>query len=401
MPRRNRAAGRLGCVVAGLLMLAAVGRPADDELARSLAVLQAVDREGKTNDAAGFAWKEVVKHGGPAFFSTLEAIDDAHPTAANWLRTAAEAIAEAEAKAGRPVPLDRLEAFAKNMKFAPSARRLAYELLVSRDKTAPARLLHGFLNDPSADLRREAIVAELAKIEKAARSSAKAELEKLFTFTRDRDQVDQIAKKLEQQGVKVSVPEHYAFITHWQLIGPFDSAQGKALTLTHPPETATDTAGKYKGKGGAEVSWKPYTTTDRYAAVDLNKVIGKNHDACVYALGIVFADKETPCEVRAASPNAVQIFLNGKKVFEREEYHHGANLDYHTGKGTLKPGENRVLVKVCQNNQKDSWAQAWQFQARVCDATGGPLPGVTQLAPDGRKVKLGHTPQPPATEDKK
>lgn len=401
MPLRNRAAGRFGRVVAGVLALAAVGRPADDELARSLAVLKAVDREGKTNDAAGLAWKEVVTHGGPALFPTLEAIDDAHPTAANWLRTAAEAIAEAETKAGRQLPPDRLEAFARDTKFAPSARRLAYELLVSRDKTAPERLLPGFLNDPSADLRRDAVAAELAEIEKAARPSVKAELERLFTFTRDRDQVDEVAKKLEKQGVKVSVPEHYAFITHWRLIGPFDSAQGKALTLSHPPETATDAAGKYEGKSGAGVGWKPYTTTDRYGAVDLNKVIGKHYDACAYALGIVVAEKETPCEVRAASPNAVQIFLNGKKAFEREEYHHGANLDYHTGKGVLKPGENRVLVKVCQNNQKDSWAQAWQFQARVCDATGGPLPGVTQLAPDGQKVKLGHTPQPPATEDKK
>jgi hypothetical protein len=397
MLRRNRAAW----VIVAALGVALAAPAADDEVARSLAVLKAVGREGKANDAAGPAWKDLVSQGGSALFPTLAAVDDANPTTANWLRTAAEAIAEAETKAGRPLPADKLEAFAKDTKFAPSARQLAYELLAAQDKTAPGRLLPGFLNDPSPDLRRDAIAAELDKIEKSARPSVRADLEKLFTYTRDRDQVDDIAKRLEKQGAKVSIAEHFAFITHWQLVGPFDSAQGKALTMSHPPETATDTAGKFKGKGGAEVGWKPYTTRDRYAAVDLNAVIGKQHDACAYALGIVFAEKEAPCEVRVASPNAVQIFLNGKKVFEREEYHHGANLDYHTGKGVLKAGENRVLVKVGQNNQTDSWAQAWQFQARVCDATGGPLPGVTQLAPDGKKVKLGQVPDAPAKEEKK
>lgn len=401
MPRRNRPAWRLGCVVAIASGVVLVAPAADADITRPLAVLQAVDREGKSNDAAGPAWKDLVSLGAPALFPTLEAIDDAKPTAANWLRTAAEAIAEAETKADRPLPTAKLEAFVKDTKFAPSARRLGFELLAAQDKTAPERLLPAFLNDPSPDLRRAAIAAELDKIEKSARPSVRADLEKLFAFARDRDQVDDIARRLEKQGAKVSIAEHFAFITHWQLVGPFESAQGKALTTSHPPETTADRVGKVKGKGGVEVGWKPYTTTDRYAAVDLNKVIGKNYDACAYALGIVVAEKETPCEVRVASPNAVQIFLNGKKLFEREEYHHGANLDYHTGKGILKAGENRVLVKVCQNNQKDSWAQSWQFQARISDATGGPLPGVTQLAPGGEKVKLGHIPASPATEDKK
>ena len=50
-----------------------------------------------------------------------------------------------------------------------------------------------------------------------------------------------------------------------------------------------------------------------------------------------------------------------------------------------------LVVKVCQNNQKDAWAQRWQFQARICDATGAPIPGVTQLV-DEKKIKLGSVP---------
>ena len=63
-------------------------------------------------------------------------------------------------------------------------------------------------------------------------------------------------------------------------------------------------------------------------------------------------------------------------------------MDYHVGKGVLKTGENTVVVKVCQNNQTDSWAQRCQFHARDCDSTGGPIPWLTQVV-DGRKLPLG------------
>jgi hypothetical protein len=38
---------------------------------------------------------------------------------------------------------------------------------------------------------------------------------------------------------------------------------------------------------------------------------------------------------------------------------------------SLERGLNQVLIKVCQNEQTDDWAQDWVFQLRVCDDTGG------------------------------
>ena len=46
------------------------------------------------------------------------------------------------------------------------------------------------------------------------------------------------------------------------------------------------------------------------------------------------------------------------------------NLDQYRMRGTLKPGKNVILIKVCQNEQTEEWAQRWQFQFRVCDAVG-------------------------------
>ncbi|HSQ56857.1 MAG TPA: hypothetical protein VLM40_14035, partial [Gemmata sp.] len=338
---------------------------ADDETTRALATITAVGSEGKGNPDAGPAWKTLVAKGLPALFPTLVAIDDRNVTAANWLRTAVDAIAEGEKTAGRKLPVEKLESFATNAKFAPSARRLAFELLDEQDPSAKSRLLPGFLNDKSAELRRDAIANELAALERSARPTIKADLEKLFAASRDQDQVELLAKKLKANGGKPDVTEHFGFITHASLIGPFDAPESKGFSLTYPPETAKDAIGSFKGKADTELKWKPFSTSDLYGAFDLNKLLGKHKNAVAYALAVVVAEKEMPCEIRVGSPTSVKIFLNQKELFGRDEYHHGDPLDAHAGKGTLKKGENVIVLKVCQNDQKEPWAQAWQFQVRV------------------------------------
>lgn len=385
-----------------LLSLPAVPVSAADEaIAKPIAALKAVDREGKNNDTVGLAWSSLVSQGGAALIPTLEAIDDANPTASNWLITAVGAIAEAEAKANRKLPADTLESFVKNVKYASSARVLAYEMLIGQDKDAPTRLLPGFLNDPNNELRRLSVDAEWKKLE--AGKPSKADLEKLLVSTRDQDQVEAIAKKLEaDHKVKVSLAEHFGFITHWQIIGPFESSRGKALTLKHSPEEAVDVEKGLKGKGDAALTWKYTTSRDKYATVDFNKEIGKHYDAAAYATATLHTDKPVAVQIRIGSPNALQVFLNGKKLFEREEYHHGDSMDYHVSKGQLAAGPNVLVVKVCQNNQKETWAQRWQFQARVCDATGAPIPGVVQqlrIQDQIQMLKLGSV--LPLPEEKK
>ncbi len=370
---------------------------ADEDTTRALAALKGVTKEGKGNEDAGPAWKTLVSKGGPALLPTLEAFDDDNATAANWLRTAVDGIADGEKAAKRPLPADKLEAFVKDAKRSAAARHIAYELLVAQDAEAKARLLPGLLNDKSADLRRAAISYQLDILEKAARPTIKADLEKLFTYTRDKDQVELLAKKIAENGGKVSVGEQFGFVTFASLVGPFDSTEGKGFATAHPPETATDTTGAFKGKAGAEVKWIPAAATGKAGEFDLNKLLEQHKDAVAYARAVVVANEEMPCEVRVTCPTAVVIFLNGKRLFAREEYHHGNPFDAHIGKGTLKKGENVILLKVCQNNQREEWAQVWQFQMRVCDGTGGPLP-LEQKA-DGKAYKLGYLPE--TKEEKK
>jgi hypothetical protein len=362
----------IGTVVLLLAGLVAAGRAADvkDALGR----IKAVGREGAGNAAASKAWQELVRSGPDALLPTLSALDDADGTAANWLRSAVDAIAERELAAGRSLPAAQLEEFVKQTRHAPAARRLAYEWLTRVDAKAPARLLPGLLEDSSTELRRDAVARVVQEAEQALKAedkpAATAAFRKALAAARDKDQVDQIAKELKSLGVAIDLAAHFGFLCQWQLLGPFDNANGIGFAAVYPPEKAVDLAATHKGKKDAEVRWKPFTTTDAYGLVDLNKAVGKHMGAAAYAFAVVDSPAERNIELRAGSNNAVKIFLNGKQLFFREEYHHGMRMDQHVAVGTLRAGRNEILVKICQNEQKEEWAQTWSFQLRVCDAVG-------------------------------
>jgi hypothetical protein len=389
--------------VALILTAALLAAPvsADEETAKALAAIKAVSREGQGNDNAAPAWKTLVTQGLPALLPTLEAMSDDNPTAANYFRTAVDAITENELAAGRKLPADKLEAFATNAKFSAAGRRLAYELITAQDATARDRLLPRFLDDKSPDLRREAIDRELELIERSTTpATSRARLEKLFASARDKDQIDLLAKKVQQNGGKANITEHFAFVTCVSVVGPFDAPESNGYATVYPPDNAKDITGKFRGKEDAEIAWQSFKTSEKYGTFDLNQLLGKHKNAVAYALVVLVAEQDTSCEIRVTSPTSVKIFLNQKELFGRDEYHHGAPLDAHTGRGTLKKGENVLVLKVCQNNQTDSWAQAWQFQMRVCDSTGGPLAGVKQLPANSETpVQLGFI-KTPAKEEK-
>jgi len=344
-----------------------------------LASIKAVTKEGAGNQEAGAAWKELVSLGGEVLFPALNALDDATPLASNWLRSAINAIGEKEKAAGRKLPADKLEAFVNDTKRSPAGRRIAYEFLVELDPKTPDRLLPVMLNDANADNRRDAVAAALKKAEKLEGAEAKKEYSKLFDAVRDQDQADAIVKVLKLAGENPNLTTHFGILTNWMLIGPFDSTMGTGFNKAYEPEKKVDLAAKYVGKANAELKWIPHTSVDPYGIVNLNKAIEKHKDSVAYAFTVVESLKDLPVEIRFGCINAIKVFLNGKELFANEEYHHGERFDQYLAKGMLKAGKNELLVKICQNNQMEQWAQNWQFQLRLCDATGGSLPVKSSL----------------------
>ena len=64
------------------------------------------------------------------------------------------------------------------------------------------------------------------------------------------------------------------------------------------------------------------------------------------------------------------VLSTRKLVDSREVYHSGSEIDQYVAQAELQAGVNQILVKVCENEQTESWAQDWKFQLRVCDRVG-------------------------------
>src|SRR5262249_606697 len=102
-----------------------------------LAKIRAVGRQGEGNVEAARAWRQLTSHGPDVLLDILASRDDADPAAANWLRSAVEAITDRTLAAGKKLPAGPLEAFVRDTRRAGPARRLAFDCLARVDKTAP------------------------------------------------------------------------------------------------------------------------------------------------------------------------------------------------------------------------------------------------------------------------
>lgn len=344
------------------------------ELTTYVESLRRVRPEGVGHREASYAWGQLVEQADAESLPTILAgMDGAGPLAENWLRAAVDAVAEKQVQKSGKLPVDRLEKFLAHKNHNPKARRLAYEWIARVDKDAHERLIPGMLDDPSLELRREAVTrlvtAAAASAKDSQKEDAKETYRKALVAARDLDQVKAITEALAELDAPVDLPHHYGFIVDWQLIGPFDNRGGKGFNTAFPPEEGIDLAASYEGSAGS-VHWKPHHTDHEYGEVDLNKALGKHMGVAGYAMAVFESDREQPVELRIGSENANKVWLNGEKLCEAEAYHANSAIDQYTGRGVLKKGKNVILVKVCQDEQTVDWAQNWVFQLRVCDATG-------------------------------
>jgi len=364
------------------IFLLALGGTAGAEsgISAHLDALRAVGPEGRGNREASRAWRELAKSGAAELPAILAAMDGAGPLAVNWIRAAVDAIAEREIARGVKLPAEDLEKFILETGHHPRARRLAFEWLSRVDPDAPGRLIPGMENDPSLELRREAVallVKEAAELREKKSPRAGDAYRKALTCARDEDQVGAIARGLKELGQPVDLARHYGFLMEWHLIGPFDHTGSKAFDIAYPPEREIDLEKKYPGKE-SEVGWKEHTTGDDHGLVDLNRALGKHKGAIAYALAEFRSGERRRAQLRLGCINGWKIWLNGKFLFGHEEYHHGMKMDQFLVPCELQRGMNRILLKVCQNEQTESFAQEWRFQLRVCDETG------TAVLPEGR-----------------
>lgn len=373
MDIRTFSSGIAACVLSGMLALEGASAAAPAELSKHIGVIQKVGPEGKGTAEAAKAFQALSASDASAVLPLLQAIEKSGPIARNWLRSAVEVIVEREHKAGNSLPVAGLKAFVLDRKQAPEARRLAFDLYSTIDQDGAFKMVPGFINDPSTELRRDA-VAELIGRGKPLLDSNKAAATEIYRkaldAARDVDQIKEISKELKEGlGHSVDLQRHFGFLTNWQVVGPFHNNERGGFAAVFPPEKRVDLNASYQGKEG-EVRWQALQSDDEYGKVDINKPLGKLKEVTAFAYHVFEAEKAGPAELRLGCKNAWKVWHNGKLLFGRDEYHRGQRIDQYKMPIHLQKGKNTILVKLCQNEQKEKWTVEWEFQLRVCDATG-------------------------------
>ncbi len=311
---------------------------------------------------ASRAARELSKRSDLKTIEVLQAMRGSSLIGKNWLSGIANAT-----QRKNPATKVELESFLKDTTQDPEARYTVFRWLTEGDADSRNRWLDSMLNDPSPELRYEAVAKALEPKE-----LPEDQLKTLLDVARQPEQVVDLIARLDKLGVKVNQSQHFGFLSTWKFIGPFDNTGSKSYDKAYPVETdwvSSKLADTYQGRPG-EVKWIAETSEDPDGAIDLAKLYNNEKGCIVYGVTEIEVPSNVKCELRVGCINAQKVWVNGELAIGNEVYHTGMQVDQYIAPIELKAGTNRILIKVCQNEQKDAWAQRYLFQARICDSTG-------------------------------
>ena len=268
------------------------------------------------------------------------------------------------------------------------------QLLLRVDESAENRLIPDMLLDPNPEFRRDAVQRLLAQAgaKDLESKTAMSLYRKALSGATDEDQVKKISKALKGLGETVNLMEHFGFLTTWKIVGPFDNTEFVGFKKTYPPESKIDLAAKLEGQKG-EVAWGDISTEHELGIVDIAKSVAPHKGAVMYLTTDFESMSARNVEFRFGTPNAWKLWVNGKLLFGRDEYHRGMAIDQYSVPAKLNAGKNVILLKLCQNEQEDDWAQRYQIQLRVCDSSGIAVRAIAAKAAktDKRVANSGET----------
>ncbi len=343
---------------------------ADDLLQRALSSVRSVDVNGQGHAAAVPAMKIINTAAIEQVPEILLGMDGANRLATNWLRSAVLSIVDR----GGELPRAKIETYFAETTHSHLGRLLAFDLLTENDQALAEKIIPTLSDDPSLPLRAKAIEWQIKQAELATQPVEKVGLlATALDKARSIEQVQKIAKLLGDNGIAVDLQKQLGFLKSWHLVGSFDNQKQAGFDVAYGPEKELpkiDLAASFTNLAAEDANWTLHTSNSTVGVLNLNQLIGKIKGATVYATTTFDADQAQTVELRIGTPNATKVWVNGALVMSNEIYHNSNSIDKFSGTANFKAGKNEILLKICQNEQTEPWAQDWEFQLRVCDATG-------------------------------
>ncbi|HVX62580.1 MAG TPA: hypothetical protein VHC19_18320 [Pirellulales bacterium] len=350
---------------------------AADEVDDALATIAKAGPEGTGSVEARKARDRLADQGTDILPKLLAAMDTKNLVAANWCRTAYEEITARELAQDSPdFPLEALKTNAADPARQGRVRRLTLALLDRLEPSFRAELIPTLLDDP--EFRTDAVQAALdagAKAEAAdEREQAIAEYRKAFEHSRAADQATRSAARLKALGEEADIVAHLGFVVDWRLLGPFDAPEYSGFAQIFPPEEEQppDFRAEYAGKNGKTIHWRRFRTDDPLGQLNLIDAVAPVREAVGFAYSEFDSPREIDAQLRCGADDNCTVWLNGERVFGREQWLNGTRLDRFRAPVHLRQGKNGLLVKICQGPQhKDPQVpNNWSLQLRFCDETG-------------------------------
>ena len=352
-----------------------------DETTELLAAISRTGPNGAGSEPARVARNQLVRRGIELFPQLLSAMDTPNPVAANWYRSIYEEILARELARSQPqVPRELLREIARDPRKQGKLRRLVLDLLDKLEPDFGKQLLPTLLDDP--EFRTDAINLALQRgdQELAAkhRDAAKALYRQAFQSSRTPAQASAAAAKLHSVGEKADVVEHLGYVVDWLLVGPFDAPGTTGHRQVFPPEQRFDPRAEFVGQSGKKLRWFPYHNPNPGGEFDLTKAFSATDEAVAYARVELEWEPSRPlpeAQVRCGADDNCAIWLNGEKVFGRDQWLNSSRPDRFITPVKLRSGKNTLLVKICQgpHHVDPTIGNAWTMQIRFCDPTGAGL----------------------------
>ncbi len=174
------------------------------------------------------------------------------------------------------------------------------------------------------------------------------------------------------------------FVRQFHVVGSFDNEGKTGCDVDHGPESELDLSRVYPTRH-RETTWRPIESQARDGYVDLSSLLRPDREAVAYALTVLEAPGDGRSELSVGTSGAFRLWVNGERVLASDDYNE-PRPDQARVSVRLRKGQNRVLLKVCQ--QKGPFG----FYLRH-ESTSGPEAkpvAVQTLQPLGR----GLSPQP-------
>lgn len=199
--------------------------------------------------------------------------------------------------------------------------------------------------------------------------------------------------------------EKLGFIGQWVTVGPFDNENKGGFALPYPPELEMNEpipqSRTYDGKE-RPVRWRLPPGAAPYGWFDFGELMRPRENICAYATTFVrvkpaAAGRTAPAAARPltlwmGASGAFKVFWNGESVLEDEGYR-DLDIDRYATPVTLRPGQNRITVKVCGGQD-----EAPKFALRLGDEAGAPATGL-EISPSADAGELAGASRAGASKD--